>query len=368
MFKSFSPPRTNTMFSFFPCFFLVSLILSSPSIHARLTPPIYTINPRNTSSAARSYTWQEFEKFQDASKGSLVNGISKLKQYFSKFGYLEREDGANATDVFDTDLELAVANYQEKLGLPVTGKLDSPTLSELMSPRCGFPDNRRTMQGREKYVYFTGRPRWVRNIPMTLSYAFSPKNMITSLSMEDLRGAFRRAFSHWASVIPVKFVESDDYGFADIKIGFYYGDHGDGEAFDGVLGVLAHAFSPESGRFHLDAAETWTVDFEAEKAETAVDLESVATHEIGHLLGLAHTNVREAVMYPSLKPREKKVELKVDDIKGVQALYGSNPNFSLRGFSESDMSSDGGSLDWRVGGEDMIRVNCMLIFVLWLCM
>ena len=50
-------------------------------------------------------------------------------------------------------------------------------------------------------------------------------------------------------------------------------------------------------------------------------MESVAMHEIGHVLGLGHSAVRKAVMYLSLLPRMKKVELTVDGMEGVHALF-----------------------------------------------
>lgn len=239
--------------------------------------------------------------------------MSEIKKNFNYFGYLTSQD----YKILEAQLEYS-------------------------APRCGVSgtESSSTLHATKKYVYFLGKPRWARRIPMTLTYGFSPDNLIHHLSLSDIKKTFKLAFSKWASVIPVSFVEADDYGFADIKIGFYTGDHGDGEPFDGVLGILAHSFSPESGRFHLDAAETWAVDFETEKSKVAIDLESVAVHEIGHLLGLAHSPVKEAVMYPSLKPREKKVDLWIDDIKGVQSLYGSNPNFTFGSLLESDTSAN----------------------------
>ncbi|KAK7277095.1 hypothetical protein RIF29_18245 [Crotalaria pallida] len=323
--------------------FFTLLLMSPPLIVSRTTLDHTLFEQPASKITIKNH---DIQSFNNAGRGTKIIGISQFKRYLFRFGYLPRHNNNNTfTDEFDAKFELALIKYQQRLGLQVTGKLDSNTISQMITPRCGVQDTRihNIHHITKHFMYFPGKPRWSRHMPMTLTYAFSPVYMIHSLSMHEIRAAFQRAFLKWASVIPVSFVEAEDYGFAEIKIGFYSGDHGDGEPFDGVLGVLAHSFSPESGRLHLDAAETWAVDFGVTKSEVAVDLESVATHEIGHLLGLSHSSVKEAVMYPSLRPRDKRADLNIDDIKGVQSLYGSNPNFNSDEWSlESDLSVNRG--------------------------
>ncbi|KAI3977698.1 hypothetical protein MKX01_009583 [Papaver californicum] len=144
--------------------------------------------------------------------------------------------------------------------------------------------------------------------------------------ISDIRVVFERAFSRWSSVIP----------HANITIGFYKGDHGDGSPFVNHT-ALAHATPPGSGaHIHFDAGHTWAVDFNSLKSEEAFDLESVAIHEIGHVLGLNHSSHREAVMFPSTPPKR---DLALDDVNGAQLLYGTNPNFKLDSFKVKNIAN-----------------------------
>lgn len=331
-------------------FYLLSSVFLFSSVFPARTPPDFTTATATfDADNHNNYAWRNFARFLDAGKGSQVTGMSELKKYLNRFGYLPVPPENSFSDFFDDQFVSALILYQKRLGLSVTGKLDSETIASIISPRCGMSDlieinnatKTTTIHSTRRYAFFNGQPRWIRS--STLTYALSPDYTIEYLTPSEIRKVLRRSFSRWSAVIPLNFTESSDYESSDIRIGFFRGDHGDGEPFDGVLGVLAHAFSPENGRLHLDAAERWAVDFEKEKSKVAVDLESVVTHEIGHVLGLAHSAVKEAVMYPSLSPRGKKVDLRIDDVEGVQALYGSNPNFKLKSFLESEKSINSGS-------------------------
>src|SRR5699024_8463860 len=52
-----------------------------------------------------------------------------------------------------------------------------------------------------------------------------------------------------------------------------------------------------------------------------MDLQSIATHEIGHNLGLGHSDYRDATMYFAYQGGTGARSLSEDDIAGVCALY-----------------------------------------------
>lgn len=302
-------------------------------------PNISSIPPSlipNTSFGA----WEGFKKLAGCRAGDNVTGLAKLKDYFRYFGYINNST-ANFTNSFDDFLQEALRTYQRNFNLNQTGELDAPTVTQILLPRCGVADivnGSTTMNsGRAPsassihahtvahYSFFPGSPRWPAR-QTELTYGFAPENELP----DNVKLVFSHAFERWSEVTPLTFTETSSYYNADIRIGFFSGDHGDGESFDGALGTLAHAFSPPSGRFHLDAAENWVFD-EAiynNPSSSAVDLESVAVHEIGHLLGLGHSSVEESIMYPTIRSGSRKVELANDDVQGIQVLYGSNPNYN----------------------------------------
>lgn len=117
------------------------------------------------------------------------------------------------------------------------------------------------------------------------------------------------------------------FGNADIILSFRQGDHDDGYPFDGEHGTLAHAFFPSSrmgdlieGDVHFDADERWSTN-----PALGYDLLWVATHELGHSLGLDHitppagTAGPVPIMYPYYQGGP--VVLTDLDKQAIQTLY-----------------------------------------------
>ncbi|KAG6421579.1 hypothetical protein SASPL_118136 [Salvia splendens] len=158
------------------------------------------------------------------------------------------------------------------------------------------------------YSFFSGQPKWFQL--KNTSKLWFLRN-VPAVAIPPIESAFQK----WASVSSFSFSRGRRY--FDLIIGFQWRDHGDGYPFDGPHGVLAHAFPPTDGRLHLDGDELWSIG----AVPDAIDLESVALHEIGHLLGLDHSDNQESIMYPSISSGVVKNNLNDDDIKGIRALY-----------------------------------------------
>lgn len=73
-----------------------------------------------------------------------------------------------------------------------------------------------------------------------------------------------------------------------------------------------------SGDAHFDDDERYTLG-----TSDGTNLFWVALHEFGHSIGLDHSNIRGAVMYPWYQGyKGDDVSLTDDDIRGAQSLYG----------------------------------------------
>ncbi|KAJ0100324.1 hypothetical protein Patl1_22007 [Pistacia atlantica] len=269
---------------------------------------------------------------QGCHKGEKVKGVNELRKYMEKFGYLSNNTQSNQVEVeedddFDELLESAIKTYQLNYHLNATGVLDTKTVSKMSMSRCGMADivngTTRMRSGKKNadrhgfshfhtvahFTFFAGNPKWPSS-KYHLTYAFLQG------TRSDAFSPVRRAFTTWAANTHFSFSEARNSGNADITISFESGNHGDGSSFDGPGGTLAHAFAPRDGRFHYDADETWSVSANP----NAFHLETLALHEIGHLLGLGHSSVEGAIMFPTFSLGETK-GLHGDDIQGIRTLY-----------------------------------------------
>ncbi|XP_022095537.1 matrix metalloproteinase-18-like [Acanthaster planci] len=319
-----------------------------------LTPETFALPPSNVASRARLY------------------------EFLEKYGYFDnlpsKTEGKPPTA--DEQRE-AIVSMQRMAGIPTTGELDEKTAEILRKSRCGVKDGnprdivkRPDQDQRERRYSVLGDPyKWMDKTDLTYKVMNYPGENSPDLTREQVDQGIHAAFKVWSDVTPLTFTEihSDD---ADIRILFGGRAHtrvpGD-PPFDGPGGTLAHAFTPNSGwgetdgDVHLDDDETFT-----EGVFRGTNLFYTLAHEIGHALGMFHSDVSDSLMWPYDRGYIPDFKLPEDDILGIQALYGPNPDptastqppvtvnrlycentFGATAFIDNEYFMFGGGLMWR---------------------
>ncbi|MED6119439.1 hypothetical protein PIB30_011803 [Stylosanthes scabra] len=337
---------------------LLFLLLANPfNVHSRIL--------RSTTNSNVHSPQQNFDS---------IEAVARARRYLKKFGYLQEQldhatNNGNAY-YFDKGFEGAIKKFQQHYNLEVSGKLDSQTTRFMLMPRCGVPDHlhqhhhggfsNNLIKVTSKFAFFEGFPSWP-GTKRNLTYSFDPSG-ISVMPQEIVREAFKLAFSKWSQVSPFKFKEVQ--GDSDIMIGFYRGEHGDGEPFNKFGPVLAHAFAPIDGRLHVNGYTVWSIKDPIQEAEDSshnkngdsFDLVWVAMHEIGHILGLDHSNDEDSIMYPFVEPLKNRRTFSVDDVTGIQVLY------SLEGRGYAQYSSAMGT---RLNSYHLLIVAIVCLWVMF---
>merc|ERR1712066_661905 len=238
--------------------------------------------------------------------------------YLSKYGYIQPSNGTQALLTEDRVKEYvarAVKDFQAFAGLNQTGELDPVTVELMGTPRCGVRDiigHGATARRKKRYVLQGSR--WqVKH----LTYRINKYPSTVRLSKKDVDETVRKAFVMWQEATGLTF-EKKDSGSVHIDITFQKYEHGDGDAFDGPGGTLAHAYFPQfGGDVHVDDTEYWSIN-----SYKGTNLLQTMVHELGHSLGLSHSDVRNAIMAPFYRGWDPFLKLSEDDKRAIQALYG----------------------------------------------
>ncbi|KAJ2894166.1 peptidoglycan binding protein [Zalerion maritima] len=263
----------------------------------------------------------EVPRFQ---QGDKLN-VAEVHKYLVRYGYLAAasqdaiEAAADKAVAVGEDLASSLKEFQKFWNLADDGVFGSETRGAMKLSRCGIPDKVNALDFR------TSGPWDHKN----LTYA------VGDLSAQYPRGrsvyaeaAVRRALDTWENAgVGLTFTKVSAAEKHDFFVAWKPANDPDHSM---VGGVLAHAdFPPGFSIIPRKKGEPLPMHFDDEEHDwidgadpRGFDIETVALHEIGHILGMYHSEVPTAVMAPTVAPGVMKTSLTADDVAGIKALYG----------------------------------------------
>ena len=157
-----------------------------------------------------------------------------------------------------------------------------------------------------------------------ISYSFAISNVVNQrqdfdsfITDESFQQEIVESLAAWEQVADVRFTRAPDS--EDVGIRFGWRD------IDGAGGVLGQTALPSNGPLArvsvvFDRDENWFVG--GDSSADRIDFSSTALHEIGHAIGIDHSQDPSALMAASYSTTN--FELQGDDINAAATIYGAN--------------------------------------------
>jgi peptidoglycan hydrolase-like protein with peptidoglycan-binding domain len=279
----------------------------------------------------------------DVGPGSEPAAVRAVQGYLARYGYFPNAElqraypawrpvvrRAPVDGVFDDVTRTAVLAYQRNHRLPATGVVGAEMRALLRQARCGVPDGIEPTDPRDKFAWLSWGP-WNR---VRVSWRFTP-GPGDPLPADVVRAQLRLAFLRWYAVTDLQFDEITTS--ADTELSF------------ANLQEVAETTPGRDIRFNR--TQMWSTATPTPSA--ALDFQSVAIHEIGHSLGLAHSHCcgstsSVGVMTPNLEGGIQQRTLSPDDIVAISLHYTSMRKMSGGG---RDLAVANGKA-WLVGSDN----------------
>jgi hypothetical protein len=264
-----------------------------------------------------------------------VDKWTSLQKNLARFGYLKPDEITAVKGAGDVGLALkhAITEAQADLGhrqpieklLHQKDWIDLFNLDTVLDGRfCGVPD-----KGGKIGPLTFGSPggRWSKtSLKISINVAgcnFVPLPLVPLTAQAVIQSAFN-AWQLASGFFQFSFVPPNTG--EDIRV--IFGGSAVDQRFGTPGGVLASAGYPQSGNLQFDSSETWTVNL----------LLTTAIHEIGHLLGLSHSNAPGGTMNPYVAGV---AAVDAESTLAIRAIYGWAAQQNLGDRATSDRATLG---------------------------